>query len=228
MSAKSLKVELKRPKREPLVIGTKYGKYTMIEDLGKNYRGRAFVKAQCECGHVVKLEAYKLRGGEQLACKGCDTELRKRYRSKNGNFRGVGEVGATEYHVITRNAKRKNIPINVSIEYLSELYDKQGHKCAISGLPLKIKRKTSENSASLDRIDSKQGYIEGNVQWVDKRINMMKHALPQEEFVHLCGVIYFNNLKEQSNVRTDAVYDGTSGGADRRSADRGEAPRQSK
>ena len=43
------------------------------------------------------------------------------------------------------------------------------------------------NNASLDRIDSKLGYIEDNVQWVTSKVNMMKQHYTQEEFLEVCG-----------------------------------------
>jgi len=42
------------------------------------------------------------------------------------------------------------------------------------------------NTASLDRIDSSKGYIEGNVQWVHKMVNMSKQQYTQEEFINMC------------------------------------------
>jgi hypothetical protein len=32
----------------------------------------------------------------------------------------------------------------------------------------------------MDRIDSNKGYVEGNVQWVYKYVNLMKRDFPQE------------------------------------------------
>lgn len=46
--------------------------------------------------------------------------------------------------------------------------------------------------ASLDRIDSSQGYIKGNVQWVHKDINKMKFDLSQDRFLELCNIIVQN------------------------------------
>jgi hypothetical protein len=44
----------------------------------------------------------------------------------------------------------------------------------------------SETTASLDRIDSSKGYIEGNLQWVHKDVNIMKMDLSQVEFIDYC------------------------------------------
>lgn len=49
---------------------------------------------------------------------------------------------------------------------------------------------------SIDRIDSNIGYEEGNIQWVDKRINMMKGSLSNEEFVELCTKVAEYNKKK--------------------------------
>jgi len=50
-----------------------------------------------------------------------------------------------------------------------------------------------QQTASLDRIDSSKGYIEGNVQWVHRKINMMKQSYTQEEFIELCQAVVRNN-----------------------------------
>ena len=47
-------------------------------------------------------------------------------------------------------------------------------------------------TASLDRIDSTKGYIEGNVQWVDKIVNAMKWNIPEKYFIEICKTIAKN------------------------------------
>jgi hypothetical protein len=48
-------------------------------------------------------------------------------------------------------------------------------------------------NASLDRIDSSIGYVEGNVAWVYKPINIMKQTLNSAEFIDLCKKIANHN-----------------------------------
>ena len=48
-------------------------------------------------------------------------------------------------------------------------------------------------NASLDRIDSSKGYIEGNVQWVHQNINMMKNKFDNQYFIEMCKLITKNN-----------------------------------
>lgn len=47
--------------------------------------------------------------------------------------------------------------------------------------------------ASLDRIDSDKGYIEGNVQWLHKWVNLMKSDFTQDEFLNYCRLIIEHN-----------------------------------
>ena len=43
-----------------------------------------------------------------------------------------------------------------------------------------------QQNMSIDRIDSNIGYEVGNIQLVDKRINMMKGSLSNKDFIDLC------------------------------------------
>ena len=56
-------------------------------------------------------------------------------------------------------------------------------KCALSGVDISI---DYGGNASLDRIDSSLGYITGNVQWVDGKVNLAKRAMSDEEFIEMC------------------------------------------
>jgi hypothetical protein len=43
-----------------------------------------------------------------------------------------------------------------------------------------------ETTASLDRKDSGKGYTLDNVQWVHKRVNIMKNIISDMEFIEWC------------------------------------------
>ena len=75
----------------------------------------------------------------------------------------------------------------------------------IEGIDLILESKDSicrtPANASLDRIDSKKGYIEGNVHWVFKSINRLKSDLTHTEFIELCGLVskYSNLINNGTN-----------------------------
>lgn len=72
--------------------------------------------------------------------------------------------------------------------------------CPVLGIPLKSQNgKASDNSPSLDRIDSKKGYVKGNVIVVSRRANMLKNDATLEEM----GKIYnfYKNLYVQHELK---------------------------
>ena len=54
----------------------------------------------------------------------------------------------------------------------------------------------NKQNLSIDRIDSFKGYEKDNIQLVDKRINMMKGSLSNEEFIELCTKVADFNRNE--------------------------------
>ena len=100
-------------------------------------------------------------------------------------YHGYGEISGNTWSSIRGGAKLRKIPFIISVEFAWNLLVNQNFKCAISGVPIILIKKyghKSESTASLDRIDSNKPYIEGNVQWVHKDINLMKQNLSEEEF----------------------------------------------
>ena len=107
------------------------------------------------------------------------------------------------YNRIKQTAEQRGIEFNISIEYLWRLFEQQSGLCAYTGnkifLPINVRQLRGEGNemiASLDRIDNSKGYIEGNLQWLCKRINYMKHTMNEEYFLTWVKSIYeFKNLK---------------------------------
>lgn len=116
---------------------------------------------------------------------------------KNKNFTGYEEISGTYWCSLKDNAKKRNIIFDISIEYAWKIFINQNKKCNLSGRSLTLGESFvySKYTGSLDRIDSSKGYIEGNVQWVHKDINLMKNKFNQEEFIKLC-ILVANYNKE--------------------------------
>ena len=55
-------------------------------------------------------------------------------------------------------------------------------------------------SASLDRIDSKKGYTEENVQWIHKDVNSMKMDYNEDYFIKMCQLIVEKNSKKNLEI----------------------------
>ena len=183
------------------VAGVKFGRLTALKHTEKDRFGKFIWRCECECGEFVDIRLNDLRSGKQKSC-GC---LRRENSQKVGRLnkgkvspqRGenwYGDLSGKYYSQIRYSARKRNIEFNVSPKYLWELFVKQGEKCALSGLQIPI-----NEDASVDRIDSGVGYIEGNIQWVHKHINNMKSNHKQEYFINMCEKIVLNTKKQKKD-----------------------------
>lgn len=122
-------------------------------------------------------------------CNGCS---KKSTRGSNSVHWSGGRYVPGYFVAKTKAAcvrRLRTIEFNVSIEYLDELWERQGAKCYYSGEPICFGDNSTTQTASLDRIDSDGDYTEGNVVFVHKDVNLMKWKLPEARFIELCGKI---------------------------------------
>ena len=91
----------------------------------------------------------------------------------------------------------RNIPFEVTIPYLWDLFLEQNKKCAITGDNL-----DTINNASLDRIDSNKGYVIGNVQWVTKQANLSKHVMSMNQLYDFCKKVLQHANQQPSQPLT--------------------------
>ncbi len=179
---------------------------------------RTYYKVKCtKCNKICYQRRDILNSYVTTQCRSCDTKEKiiknitnHKINSKgfSTNHRGVGDLTKTFYSYLKRTALKRNLEFNVSIEYLWNLLVSQDFKCAISKLTIELKpedktiplyNSITKNinwdifSASLDRIDSYHGYIEGNVQWVHRNVNIMKNSFSQDYFITLCNLISHAN-----------------------------------
>lgn len=163
-------------------IGQAYDSLTVIGFTLVNNKKQAICK--CKCGTTINRRPELLTNNTTNNC-GC---------KPRGNWKGVGQISKTILNRIKRNAKVRNISFEIDINYIWELYNKQNAKCALTGLNIGFGKKTTDtNEASLDRIDSNQGYIKGNIQWVHKDIQKMKMDLDENRFFELCKLVAIQN-----------------------------------
>jgi len=168
------------------ILNHRFGKLVAFEFAGQTQNNkRTLWKCRCDCGNEKIVRSDCLRQGAVTSC-GCNANLTG---SDSKGWKGFGEISSSLWSRIKIGASKRKLEFSITIEYIWDLFLKQNRKCALTGLDLGLGKKTKDfqaRTASLDRIDSKKGYIKGNVQWVDKRINFMKQAFSQDEFVDLC------------------------------------------
>lgn len=182
-------------------IGKKYGLLTILSLKTQGARQRKYAECICDCGNHKTVRIDGLKYGSAVSC-GCHARNRYGMRgNKNPSYAGVGEIYSSHYSQMKRDAIKRNKEWALTKEYIWNLYIIQDRKCALTGLPIKFGRYRihHETTASLDRIDSAKGYIEGNVQWVMKDINMLKGILDDEYLIKLANLIALRHprTKEQ-------------------------------
>lgn len=162
------------------LLGMKFSNLLVIKkDKSKNER--AYWICECECGEKKSVRASHLIGKKIKSC-GCSQFV--------NHWKGYGEISGEKWNSIKKCAASRKLLFNITIEYIWELYLKQKGKCALSGVPIIFSTWwKGEQTASLDRIDSKNGYEIGNVQWIHKAINKMKGKLSDQKFVEWCKTI---------------------------------------
>lgn len=180
------------------LAGQKIGVFEVIANSGERQRSSGLVMWNVKCGLCGKfrlLTGPHIRRFQSCGCKTRDLQSASLRKSLNRD--GCGEIYATHWNVIKKNAKQRNIPFNINVKYAWKLFLEQDRKCALTGVPLKFSTRCwSRNAtASMDRIDSSRdkGYIRGNVQWVHKNINMMKQEYSTNLFFDWCAKVCLHN-----------------------------------
>ena len=168
--------------------GQTFGGYTII-DSSIIIENEAKITCQCNCGNIRKVSCYTLMKGTSTQCSNCGNSLKK---DKNPAWKGYGDIPGKTISKLKRDAESREIFFDLTIEFLDSLLKKQKFKCALTGLGLSTNHKNL--TASVDRIDSSKGYVEGNVQWVHKDINMMKRVYSQDYFIEMCKLVANNAL----------------------------------
>ena len=105
-------------------------------------------------------------------------------RSRKIDFKNG--VSISWFEKFKKNAKKRKIDFDITIEDVLRVYLDQGKVCSLSGIPIGWTRMGKVHNISIDRIDSSQGYYIENIQLVYPKINMMKFTYSQEEFIDMC------------------------------------------
>lgn len=188
------------------IVGEIIGQYTVLSDsIVKSNDGKIKFHVRCSCGKEHFIRAVYLRKRENPMCESCAKKIaynkfhKERFDVSRNKY--VGCISGTYFSHIRQSARHRGIDFILTKEYIWSLFIKQKEKCALSGVQivLTVERKKSDPNfeiitASLDRINSNEGYAKGNVQWVHKTVNKMKNNLPQADFIEWCKLIQ-NNLQ---------------------------------
>ena len=123
--------------------------------------------------------------------------IRKNRIKNNPKYSGAGEITTTYWSHIQDGAKTRGLEFSITKEYAIKLLHNQEYRCKLSNVDIRLPtlyadKRAWEYNSSLDRIDSKKGYIEGNVQWIHKSLQKLKWDLDEKELYDWCKLIHLN------------------------------------
>jgi hypothetical protein len=169
------------PRRRVDRTGQRFDRLVAVRHDAEKPRNWIF---RCNCGAEVSRCPSNLTQNTYNACRKCLSGA-----GASWVWAGVGKIPKDYYNTIQHSAAAKGLEFSVSLEYLWVLYVSQGGECAFTGWPIEFHTSYVDKpnkTASLDRINSNLGYIEGNLQWVHRDINKLKKNMSDKRFVELC------------------------------------------
>lgn len=184
LSSKYKDAVLKALKKGRCISCTVQPKMIQTEDVFMTNDG----KWSCRCFKCGIIRSYTRKEHARNSfilkstCKKCSA-------AKKSNSASVG-WSRREYNKYMKSAIARGIEWNISEEYIKNSFN---GKCSLTGWD--ISTEYSVKTASLDRIDSNIGYIEGNIQWVHSMVNMSKNKYDQNKFIEMCSSVYLNMSK---------------------------------
>jgi len=151
----------------------KYNQLTVLEEV--KHKGRLMYKTLCDCGRVdIKRKDWVI-SGRTTSCKNCASKRTAVNYPPPNNFQGIGGLSKTHFSYIKHGADLRDIPFDLTIEFLWNLFQQQKGLCGLSGIPLILVPSIKSSNvnwdiitASLDRINNDKGYTEDNVWWVHR------------------------------------------------------------
>lgn len=105
-----------------------------------------------------------------------------------------------EFSYYLRQAVKRDVPFDLDETYLSDLWARQGSRCALSEVLIHLKaigQPSALDTASLDRINHLNGYIRGNVQFVALAINYAKNTFSDRDvrdFIRVLRAVQSKNI----------------------------------
>jgi hypothetical protein len=154
------------------------------------------VKFNLPCPSCGKQREYATQKSLERAafkkaiCPSCRTVANNKKRKgtktkeKNPAWKGYKDIPGKVLSKLKLGAERRGLSFEITLEDIQYVYEQQNKCCAFSGLPL-----VWGHTASVDRIDSQEGYIKSNIQIVHKQLNMLKRDTPNDLFIELCWLV---------------------------------------
>lgn len=151
---------------------------------------KGYIKnVDCECivcGFVCSRYYFNLH---RFGCREC-------FRLSQTDQPLFGKITAGCIAQCKKAAVKRGKVFDLTPEYLWKVCLDQEERCYLTDLLMVFEKrsfgrgtKTDPYTSSIDRIDSSKGYVEGNIQWVHKDVNIFKNEYSNETFISMCNLM---------------------------------------
>jgi len=145
-------------------------------------RTERYIKNCSGCGREQsygRLDHFKSAIRQDWKCKNCS--------NYDNNFKGrIGPMPITWFEMKRKGGVGRGYQWDLEPQDIINLYSEQEGCCALTGWPIEWPEKGLTSTVSIDRIDSSEGYLKGNVQLLHKDVNMAKQQYGQDYFIEMC------------------------------------------
>ena len=157
--------------------------------------------------NFAKSDHYLYRDCHDARCRNCKTKRANEIKKSFTSDIALLKILQIRFLCAKERASRKNIPFDITKDYLKELWKKQNGRCAISNIPMtfELGNGRTPTNISLDQIDHKKGYTIGNTQLVCMAVNQMKSDLQMDELYMFCENILSNKILYESSLNETSL-----------------------
>lgn len=148
------------------LLGQRFGRLTVIKDVGRSSEGTVLWRCQCDCGTKITVRSSALKSNHTNSCGCLHREIASRQNLKHGHGRDDRNTG-TYRSWMAMNARCRN-PNSTHYEYyggcgvtICEHWREYGNFLADLG--------ERPEGLTLDRIKSEGNYEPGNCRWVTRK-----------------------------------------------------------
>lgn len=171
-----------RPLEERLVLSVKLCVRCRAdkpkEDFAKEKRNRDGLKSYClECQSVMTTQYHQERRARDWAFRLIQ------------NARTSTSGGGNRKRQMASGTRPRWERVDLTPEFLRELYASQDGKCAYFNVPLLLDGGTGLRSITLDRLNCERGYVQGNVVLACRAANLARGAASVDDMFVLVEMI---------------------------------------
>lgn len=160
-----------------------------------------------KCGQYLPIENfqkhkyYTYRDNREARCKSCKTKQIKKARSLYDDNERLKKTLRMRFYAARDRANKKNLPFELTTDFLLNLWEKQNGKCAITNLPMTYINDNGRiyTNVSVDQKQPNEGYTLENTQLVCMAVNQLKSDMTMDEVLLICESVINNYKKNMIN-----------------------------